>query len=71
MKQPRAILPLLKARAYDITETGFKIAIGAEYGSPTTFHIVHDMRGFDLRNGDLLTIYTEALLKPLQAKEAP
>lgn len=60
---PRAIWPLLKARVLERTETGVKIGFGAEYGSPTTISIVHDMRGYDVRVGDLLTLYTEILLE--------
>lgn len=59
----RAILPLLKAHATAITETGFTIALGAEFGSPTTIRITCDTRRYDLRDGDLLTMYTEVLLK--------
>lgn len=62
MKQPRAVLPLLKARCTDITETGFAIAIGFEHGSSTTIRITCDTRRYDLRDGDLLTIYTEVLI---------
>lgn len=61
-KQPRAIWPLLKARVAAVSEGGCAIAIGAEYGSPTTLYIKHDMRGFDVKVGDRLTIYTEVLL---------
>jgi len=59
----RAILPLLKAHATSITDTGFSIAIGAEYGSPTTIRIAADTRRMDLRDGDLLTLYTEVLIR--------
>lgn len=62
-KQARVIWPLLKARVSNITEGGVTIYIGAEFGSPTTFRIRADMRGYDVREGDLLTIYTEVLLK--------
>lgn len=63
-KLVRVIWPLLRARVIERTETGCKIHFGAEYGSPTTITIPHDMRGYDVREGDLLTIYTEVLLKP-------
>lgn len=58
----RAVLPLLKAHATSITETGFTIALGAEFGSPTTIRITCDTRRYDLRDGDLLTLYTEVLI---------
>jgi hypothetical protein len=58
----RAILPLLKAHITDITEKGFTIAIGAEFGSPTSMRIATDTRRYDLRDGDILTLYTEVLL---------
>lgn len=58
----RAILPLLKAHATRISDSGFSIAIGAEFGSPTTIRIACDTRRYDLKDGDLLTIYTEVLL---------
>lgn len=61
-KQARAIWPLLKARVISKSEAGITIGFGAEYGSPTSIKIVHDMRGYDVREGDLLTLYTEVLL---------
>ena len=63
-KQVRAVWPLLKARITNITEGGCSIMIGAEFGSPTTMHIKSDMRGYDLRDGDIVTLYTEIPLKP-------
>lgn len=54
----RAIWPLLKARVVERTETGIKLAIGGS----TTITISHDMRLYDVREGDLLTLYTEVLL---------
>lgn len=65
-KQVRAIWPLLKARVISRTETEMTIGFGAEYGSPTTIRILYDMRGYDVREGDLLTLYTEVLLKPAE-----
>lgn len=62
IKQARAIWPLLKARVIAKSEAGVTIGFGSEYGSPTTIKIVHDMRGYDVKEGDLLTIYTEVLL---------
>ena len=61
-KELRAILPLLKARVTDIHALGFTLRIGAEYGSPTTIAIRAPMQKYDLRDGDILTLYTEVLL---------
>lgn len=63
MPDMRAILPLLKARVTNRGEYHFTIAFGPEYGSPTTIRIACDMGRFDIRDGDLLTLYTEVLLK--------
>lgn len=63
--QLRAILPLLKARITDRGEGFFTIGFGAEYGSPTTIRIATDTSKFDLRDGDLLTLYTEVFLAKL------
>src|SRR6266403_2658805 len=60
--QLRAILPLLKARVIDRSEAHFTIGFGSEYGSPTTIRISCDTKHYDLRDGDLLTLYTEVLL---------
>lgn len=57
-KQVRAIWPLLKARVVERTETQIKIAIGGS----TTITISHDMRLYDVREGDLLTLYTEVFI---------
>jgi len=62
MKQLRAILPLLKARITDRSDSHFTISFGSEYGSPTTIRISCDTKHYDLRDGDLLTLYTEVLL---------
>lgn len=62
MSNLRAILPLLKARITEHGEGYFKISFGPEYGSPTTIRIACDTRLYDLRDGDLLTLYTEVLL---------
>jgi hypothetical protein len=62
-KPARAILPLLRARVTNIREGGFTLTFGPEYGSPTSISVVVDTRGYDLREGDLHTIYTECLLK--------
>ena len=61
-KQLRAILPLLKARVTDSGPTHFTISFGPEYGSPTQIRIECNMDMYDLRDGDLLTIYTEVLI---------
>lgn len=58
----RAILPLLKARITDRSETHFTLGFGSEYGSPTTIRISCDTTKYDIRYGDLLTLYTEVLL---------
>jgi hypothetical protein len=56
----RAILPLLKARVVSKNSTEFKIAIG---GSTTiTITPQHGMHLYDIRDGDILTLYTEVLL---------
>ena len=62
-KQLRAIFPLLKARVVDRGPTYFKLAIG---GFPTiTIHC--NMAMYDIRDGDLLTLYTEVeIAKPSQ-----
>lgn len=64
----RAILPLLYARITNISDYGFTIAFGPEYGSPTTIRIKADTSRYDLRDGDLVTVYTEVLLKPAGEK---
>lgn len=58
----RAILPLLKARIISREANSFTIGFGSEYGSPTTIRIATDTSKFDLRDGDLLTLYTEVLI---------
>lgn len=58
----RAILPLLKA-PISLGPNHITIHIGAAYGSPTTIRIPLDMSRYDIREGDVLTIYTEVLLK--------
>jgi hypothetical protein len=64
----RAILPLLKARITDRGPNHFTISFGLEHGSPTTIRIATDTSRYDLRDGDLLTLYTEVLLaKPSQS----
>lgn len=61
-KQLRAILPLGKGRVVDRSPTYFKIAIG---GSTTiTVDLGPTMSRYDIRDGDLLTLYTEVMLAP-------
>lgn len=60
-KQLRAILPLLKGRIVDRGPDSFKIAIGGS----TTITVrpkPGEMPLYDIRDGDLLTLYTEVLL---------
>lgn len=60
-KQMRAVWPLHKARVVERTENYIKIAIGGS----TTITISHDMHLYDVREGDLLTLYTEVpIAKP-------
>lgn len=61
-KQLRAILPVLKARITDRGANHFTIGFGTEYGSPTTIRIATDTSKYDLRDGDVLTLYTEVML---------
>lgn len=64
-KQMRVILPLLKARIIDRSPDSFKLSFGAEYGSPTTITVMMNTQTLDLRDGDLLTLYTEVpIAKP-------
>lgn len=57
-KRLRAILPLLKARIVDRGPDYFKLAIGGS----TTITIACATAMYDIRDGDLLTLYTEVLL---------
>lgn len=57
----RAILPLLKARITDRGPDHFTMSFGTEYGSPTTIRVAVKMEMYDIRDGDLLTLYTEVL----------
>lgn len=61
-KPIRAILPLLRAPIVDRGPHHFKLAIGAAYGAPTTITITCDTSMYDLRDGDILTLYTEVML---------
>ena len=62
----RAILPLLRARITDRGPNHFTITFGPEYGSPTTIRIDGDTSRYDLRDGDILTLYTEVMLANAQ-----
>jgi hypothetical protein len=64
MPDLRAILPLLKARITDRGPNHFTLSFGAEYGSPTTIRVELNMDLYDIRDGDLLTLYTEVLFAP-------
>lgn len=60
----RIIWPLMKARVVSYEAFECKIAIG---GSTTIAIAVPQMQLYDIKVGDLLTIYTEVLLaKPSQ-----
>jgi len=65
-KSVRAIVPLLKAPIVEFSDTHIVIAIGAQYGAPTTLRLSCDTRVLDIRKGDLQTIYTEFVIKPAQ-----
>jgi hypothetical protein len=65
-KSTRVVLPLLKAPISNITEGGFNILLGAQYGSPTTLRISAKTAILDLREGDVVTLYTEVLMKPME-----
>lgn len=54
----RAIMPLIKARVVDRDAHHFKLAIGGS----TTVTIQCNMSMYDIRDGDLFTLYTEVLL---------
>jgi len=63
-KQFRAILPLGKARVIDRGPDFFKLTIGGS----TTITISTNMDLYDIRDGDLLTLYTEVLLSAPKAQ---
>lgn len=54
----RAVFPLLKARVTDRGPDYFKLSIGGS----TTITVQCQMSLYDIRDGDLLTLYTEVLL---------
>jgi hypothetical protein len=62
-KPMRAVLPLGKGRVVAKDSRQFKIAIG---GSTTITVQPAHMSMYDIRDGDLLTLYTEVLLAPPQ-----
>lgn len=62
-KPVRLTLPLLKAPITNITPQGFTIRLGAHYGSPTTITVKARTEMMDIRDGDVITVYTEVLLK--------
>lgn len=66
-KQVRVVMPLLKARIIDRGPDHFTISFGHEYGSPTSIRISTKTDMLDLRDGDLLTLYTEVMLKNAEA----
>jgi hypothetical protein len=63
-KQLRAVLPLLKARVTDRGPDYFRLAIGGS----TTITINCQMSMYDIRDGDLLTLYTEVLIRKPDAQ---
>ena len=64
-KRFRTILPLLKGRIVYKDAVSFKISIG---GSTTITVTPPNMSHFDIKDGDLLTLYTEVLLNAPQAQ---
>ena len=58
-KSIRAVLPLGKARVVFSDSRGFKLALG---GSTTMLIDLPHMHLYDIREGDLLSLYTEVLL---------
>jgi hypothetical protein len=62
-KPMRVVLPLLKAPITDFDDHSLTIAIGAAYGAPTTIRVSVPTDHYDLRKGDIVTLYTEVLMK--------
>lgn len=62
MPETRAIFPLLRARVIDRGANYFVIGFGPDHGSPTRIRIDCQMAMYDIRDGDILTLYTEVLL---------
>lgn len=65
-KPTRLTLQLAKAPITNITDSGFTILLGAQYGAPTTIRVPLKTDMLNLRDGDLITLYTEVLMKPAQ-----
>lgn len=59
MSELRAILPLGKCRIVEKGDSWFKIALG---GSTTMTITIGNMAMYDIKDGDLLTLYTEVML---------
>jgi hypothetical protein len=59
----RAILPLGKFRVVERGPDYIKIAMG---GSTTMTVLLNHIHLYDIKDGDLLTMYTEVLLAPPQ-----
>lgn len=60
MTEPaRVVLALGKYRIVERSPSGFKLALG---GSTTMTVGILNMQHFDIRDGDILTLYTEVLL---------
>ena len=55
----RVIMPLLKAHVTARGPDYFKLSIGGS----TTITVNCQMEMYDIRDGDLLTLYTEVMLK--------
>lgn len=64
MAETRVIIPLLKAPISNISDKGFTILLGAFSGATTSMRITANTQQLDLHDGDLVTLYTEVLLKP-------
>ncbi len=62
-KQMRAILPLGKFRVIERGSDYIKVQMG---GSTTMTIQLNHMHLYDIKDGDLLTYYTEVLLAPPQ-----
>ena len=63
-KPLRVIFPLFKARIVDRGSDYFKLFIGGS----TTITVTCQMDMYDIRDGDILTLYTEVPLKPAQGQ---
>lgn len=63
-EQMRAVFPLLKARVVERGPDHFKLSLGGT----TTISIKCQMALYDIKDGDLLTLYTEVLLAPVKGQ---